>query len=118
MKSKFDIVYESIIDDIFKKAEVTYQTNDELKKEVSEKLQSLKDKNDFDGMKIYLQEVYYKTVRVEENEELKKDRIKVLIEACQEVLGSYIALGDVLHGSPMWKERKNEIRKENKKKLS
>ena len=85
MKNKFDIVYESIVDEILNKAEVTYQTNDEFKKEVSEKLQSLKDEGNFENIKSYLQEVYNKNVKRETNF-LKDDRLTALKEVCKDVL--------------------------------
>ncbi len=115
MKNKFDIVYESIVDEILNKAEVTYQTNDEFKKEVSEKLQSLKDENNFDDIESYLQEVYDKNVKKEANF-LKDDRLKVLTDTCHEILG--VDLVDVLHNTVFWTDKKNEIKKENEKKLS
>ena len=85
MKNKFDIIYESVIDDILKKAEVSYTLIDDFKNQVIDELNHLKETENEDAIKSYLEFVYNKKVK-RCYPLYKDDRFNALNEACKEVL--------------------------------
>lgn len=84
MKNKFDILYESIMDEL-NKSKVDYQLNDDFKNQVIDELNHLKLNEMDEGIKSYLEFMY--------NDKVKKgyplyrdDRFEALNDACKEVL--------------------------------
>ena len=93
MKNKFDIVYEAVIDDVLKKAEVNYTLIDDFKNQIKDELSHLKETEDIDAIKSYLEFVYDKKVK-RCYPLYKDDRLNALKEVCKETLG--YDLGDIL----------------------
>lgn len=85
MKNKFDIIYEAVIDDILKKAEVDYTLIDDFKNQVIDELNHLKETESEDAIKSYLEFIYNKKVK-RCFPLYKDDRSNALNEACKEVL--------------------------------
>ena len=84
MKNKFDIVFESIMDEL-KKAEVSYQLIDDFKNQVIDELNYLKLNETEDGIRSYLEFMYDKKVK-KCYPLYKDDRLNALNDACKEVL--------------------------------
>jgi len=84
MKSKFDIVYESILDDL-SKSEVSYELIGDFKNQIIDELNHLKLTETDDAIKSYLEFIYDKKVK-KCFPLYKDDRFNALNEACQEVL--------------------------------
>ena len=85
MKNKFDLVYESVVDEIMNKAKVDYQLNDDFKNQIIDELNHLKETESDDAIKSYLEFVYNKKVK-RSYPLFKDDRFNALNEACKEVL--------------------------------
>lgn len=84
MKNKFDLVYESIMDDL-KKAEVSYQLIDDFKNQVIDELNHLVLNDTEEGIKSYLKFMYDKKVK-RSFPAYRDDRLAALSDACKEVL--------------------------------
>ena len=84
MKNKFDLVYESIMDDL-EKSKVNYQLNDDFKNQIINELNHLKENEPEDTIKSYLKFMYDKKVK-RSFPTHKEDRFNALNEACKEVL--------------------------------
>lgn len=106
MKNKFDIVYESIMDEL-EKAKVDYQLNDDFKNQIKDELSHLKETEDIDSIKSYLEFTYNEKVKNESNF-LKDDRLNALKEACKEVLG--YDLGDFLDMDKTYPKKKIKLK--------
>ena len=92
MKNKFDILYESIMDEL-NKSKVDYQLNNDFKKQVIDELNHLKLNDTDEGIKSYLKLIY--TEKVKRGYPLyKDDRLEALNDACKEVLNK--ELGELI----------------------
>ena len=84
MKNKFDIVYESIMDEL-EKSKVNYQPVSEFKDQVINELNHLKETESDDSIKSYLEFMYKRKIK-RGYPQVREDRLIALNDACKEVL--------------------------------
>lgn len=84
MKNKFDLLYESIMDDL-KKSEVTYKLISEFEDQIKDELNHLKLTESEETIKSYLEFVYNDRIK-KCHPFYKNDRLDALKDICKKVL--------------------------------